>query len=195
MRKMARQGYIRPLLLMVIGWFMGTRQMIRKHTDSAHASLILLLPAYYFFYTMYAAAAFVLVYQEFDRREGPAEGAIKCTDYFYDVYDKFGYIADSYEHGSDREVFRFNNFLFRMLAIAAAQLVAGFVVAWAHRPSTGRVTTLKELRELALLYSVGSLALGVAVFVAVTLVLPRDEGDPHAAGRSPCFADSLDIMS
>lgn len=185
---------MRPLLLMVIGWYMGTRQMIRKHSEDARAALLLLHPAYCFFYTMFTGAVFVLVYQEWDRRQGEPDAAIKCSDYFYDTYDKFGFIVDSFQD-DDTVIFRANNFFFRMAAVFAAQMAAAFAFAWMLRRRRSRVKDIKTFRVWIFRYSVAALAVGVAVFVMISLVTPKDAVDPHAAGAVPCAFDPSSLSA
>lgn len=185
---MVRQGYVRPLVLMVIGWYMGTRQMIKKHTDDVDSATMLLHPAYCFYYTMYAGAVFVLVYQEWDRRQGEPDPAVKCSDYFYDTYDKFGFIVDSFEN-DDSVIFRANNFFFRMVAAFLAQMVVAFGFAWNLRRRSAKVKDIKTFRVWMFRYSITALAVGVGAFLLLTLVTPKDEEDPSAAGAVPCAFD------
>lgn len=191
---MVRQGYVRPLLLMVIGWYMGTRQMIRKHSEDVRSALLLLHPAYCFFYTMFAGAAFVLVYQEWDRRQGEPDAAIKCSDYFYDTYDKFGFIVDSFQN-DDSVIFRANNFFFRMVAVFIAQMLVAFGFAWDLRRRSSKLKNIKTFRVWIFRYSITALAVGLAVFVMISLVTPKDGEDPHAAGTIPCAFDPSNLAA
>ena len=188
---MVGQGYVRPFLLMVIGWYMGTRQTIRKHGDDARSALLLLHPAYCFFYTMFAGTAFVLIYNERDRREGAPDPAIKCSDYFQDTYEKFGFVTDSFrtmDASGGAEVFRANNFMFRMGCVFAAQTAVAFGFAWWLRGRTARVKGTKSFKTWVFYYSVSALAAGAAAFVLVTLAAPRDPS-PGEAGPPPCELD------
>ena len=169
----------RPLLLMVIGWYMATRQMIRKHSEDVRSALLLLHPAYCFFYTMFAAAAFVLVYQEWDRRQGDAE----CSEYFYDTHDKFGFLVDSFRNDGST-VFPAGSFLFRMAAVLVAQTAVAFGFAWDLRRRSAKLKDIKTFRVWIFRYSVTALAVGLSVFVMIALASPAD-----ARAASPCSFD------
>lgn len=184
--KMVRQGYIRPVLLMMIGWYIGTRQMIKKHSDDPNSAIFLLHPAYCFFYTMFSGAAFILIYNEWDRREGPPDPAIKCSDYFYDTYDKFGFITDEYQDSkSGDQIFRANNYLFRMLCVFAAQMLVAYVFAWSLRRRSGKIKDTKTFKTWIFRYSTTALAVGLGTFVLVTLMIPKDD-EPGYPQEVPC---------
>jgi hypothetical protein len=175
--------YVRPILLIVIGWFMGTHQMIRKHSNAATSELLLLHPAYCFFYTMFAGAAFVLVYQEWDRRQDDADVPSKCSDYFYDTYDKFGFIADAFG-GGDRVM---SVFLLRMGAVFATQLVVAFGFAWELRRRTAKLKDAKTFRVWIFRYSITALALGMCAYVMLTFFGGGNRISPPAT--IPCAFD------
>jgi hypothetical protein len=111
---MIQQGLIRPVLIMVLAWFLATRQMLRRHAEAPQAGLLLLHPAYSFFYTIFVSAGFLLAFHEYDRRL-PADPATKCEEYHNEIFDKFGFITQDTAKGS----FRSANFLMRLLVIYA----------------------------------------------------------------------------
>lgn len=192
---MVSQGFVRPLLLMVIGWCLGTRQMIRGHSEDPRSALLLLHPAYTFFYTMFAGAVFVLVYQEWDRRQGDPDPAIKCADYFYDTYDKFGFIVDSIRTESNATVFRAGNFFVSMVSVFLAQMVVAFGFAWSIRRRSAKAKDAKTFKEYMFRYSMVSLAVGIAAFWLIAAVLPEDADDPSAAGAVPCAFNPEVLMA
>ena len=174
---------------MVIGWYVGTRQLIRKHSDDPRSAVFLIHPAYCFFYTMFAGAAFVLVYNEWDRREGPPDSAMKCSDYFYDTYDKFGFIVDNYQSAkTGDQIFRASNYFFRMLCVFVAQMAVAYGFAWALRRRTGIIKDTKTFKKWVFRYSVTALAAGLVTFAAATLMIPKDD-EPDEPGEVPCAFD------
>ena len=139
--------YVRPILLIVIGWFMGTHQMIRKHSNAATSELLLLHPAYCFFYTMFAGAVFVLLFQK-DDKQGNADIS-------------FGFLADPANA---------RGFFVRAVAVLAAQTLAAYVYAWLHRPKTEKIKNAKDMRAFVARYAFYSLAAGIAAFACMVLL-------------------------
>lgn len=184
-KKMARQGILRPVFLMIIGWLLAVKRVHTAHSEPITGGTFILLPAYCFFYTMYVSLGFALMYQEYDRRQ-PSDEATKCSDYFNDVYDKFGFVVDSYSPDNNDRVVRASNFMVRMLAVFAIQSIAAIVFAWKYKPKKGVIVNINKNAKAPIhTFALVSLAIGIFAFVGITLSLPVDE-DPDAAADAMC---------
>nr|WRJ69548.1 hypothetical protein TetV2_00099 [Oceanusvirus sp.] len=184
---MIQQGLIRPILVMVIAWFMATKQMIRRHAEVPQPGVLLLQPAYMFFYTIFVSAGFLLAFHEHDRRL-PADPATKCEDYHNEVFDKFGFITQDTARGS----FRSANFLMRILIIYAINTVVaigyGFYV---KRMSKEELTTHGFKKHIFLFSTItlGSSLLIYGLMFLATLIYARQSGHENApdAAAAGCY--------
>lgn len=170
---MVPHGLIRPVFFMIVGWYLGTRRLLQNHSDGIQPGIVLLHPAYTFFYTMFAGAVVVLLYQELDRLKGNNT----CTGYFYVTRDQFGFLTDSVKA---------NQFLIRTVAVYAAQTLTAYAYAWVHRPKTGKIKDSKDMRAFVARYALYSMIAGLAAFGAVAVAeIWMSGGGPGAVETAP----------
>ena len=173
---MIARGLIRPLVVVTIAWLLSTRQVIRKHSDPPRAELLLLHPAYSFFYTVFVSAGFLFAYHESDRRL-PEDPANRCAEYHDEISEKFGFIAAAGP---------MTHHLFIVYAINTA--IAVFYGFYLKRVSTEPLTR-KRFEKHVHLYAIVSLSVSVLVYgllFARAWMRGEAEGEAEEAEEPGC---------
>lgn len=150
---MVVQKLVRPVFLMIVGWYLATRRMLLKHSDGLQPGVVMMHPAYAFFYTMFAGIVFVLLFQKDS----------------VDANDNFGFLSDP---ASARR------FFVRAAAVCAAQTLTAYLYAWFHRPKTDKIKNAKDMRSFVARYALYSLVAGIAAIGIMVLAdLFTGDGD------------------
>ena len=171
---------VRPLFLVTVGWYMATRRMLKRHSGGTQPGVVLLHPAYAFFYTMFTGAVFVLLFQHKDKRSTRS-----CEEYFRDTSNNFGFITDAFVDASGEILSVANVFLIRVTAVALAQTLTAYIYAWLHRPKTGKIKTPQDMETFLIMYSVYAFVAGMIAF-GLTVIADILLRSGVSAVGSPC---------
>lgn len=141
----------RPLFFLLLGWFLGTAQVLKRHTTD-HTKFVpfYLIPAYHLFYQAWVASALFYVSLEANR-DNPAFAEKASLIWF------FGNREDSI------------TLLRTWIVIAVASVFSGSVMMFLVR-RVFRPEDVKSYRQLVLWYSVYYLFQTLVAFFAASTI-------------------------
>ncbi|AUF82211.1 hypothetical protein TetV_119 [Tetraselmis virus 1] len=188
------QGIIRPFVILVLGWFLATRQLILKNSDSNNPAVLMLHPAYHFFYSIFVGAGLLFIFQEKDRRM-PSDPVTKCEDYFNETFSKFGFMTQKIDRNSDgvMDILRSSNFIIRFIIIyLVCTIVAVMYAVWLKRFS-GQEINKKTLKIHMFRFSSISLGISIALYIVMTLLYKRSYGEEMIPDATSAGCQVLNI--
>lgn len=175
---------MRPIFLLIVGWFMATAQVLKRHSsDVERYTPFFFLPAYHIFYQLWTVSALFFIYLSANRKS-LREGTVSCADFRDQTSAEWFFKVDL-------TMYRYTK---TMLYIFLLSMVSGIVIVYITRRIV-RPQTTKEYRQLLLGYSIYYLFQTLlAYFTSVGLysfVAPEEELDPPHCPVSGSAGPSL----
>lgn len=171
---------VRPVFLLVVGWFMAVAQVLRRHTanmERYHA--FLLLPAYQLFYTAFAGAALFALFRA-AAQVGADAGRLSCDAFRSELLSRFGFMATPTA---------VHALLMRLAVVLAVGVVTGAVFAFLARNGAlgAPPETVHDYRRLFVRYAVFNLFAGLFGFIVLApALLPAEGAGAPGAGLADC---------